>query len=341
MSDRTSIAWTDCTWNPVRGCSLVSKGCESCYAMKQARRFSAPGQPYHGLTMMGPQGPRWNGTIRLVPELLDEPLHWKKPRRVFVNSMSDLFHEDVPLDFIADTYAIMITAYRHTFQVLTKRPCRRHDLFTNEPIREMIAIRAAAHINKLRGPHSLNATRNLAAWNAGTASNIWEGASIEDQKTADERIPLLLQTPAAVRWISAEPLLGPVDLRLWLNVIPRMRTPVSADSGLPCGETTLDLMPSYNINTGEIIKPLLDWVVCGGESGPKARPCDVAWVRSIVQQCRAAGVPCFVKQLGAKPYTLFGDGDGAAHTLPMRLKDKKGGDPAEWTEDLRIREFPR
>lgn len=129
MSTQTSIEWTDVTWNPVRGCSLVSAGCANCYAMKQAHRFSGAGKPYDGLTELGPQGPRWTGKIQLVEEALDAPLHWKKPRRIFVNSMSDLFHEDVTNKFIASVFGVMAACPHHTFQVLTKRPDRLRQWF--------------------------------------------------------------------------------------------------------------------------------------------------------------------------------------------------------------------
>lgn len=182
----TKIEWTDKSWNPVRGCTRVSHGCEHCYAERQAHRFSGSGQPYEGLTEIGPKGPRWNGKIRLVPELLEEPLRWRKPCRVFVNSMSDLFHEAVPDRFISEVFAVMNTARRHTFQVLTKRPERMLRLGTDQKL--IYAM-----------------------------SNVWLGVSVEDQKTADERIPLLLQTPAAVRFVSAEPLLSHIDLSKWLS----------------------------------------------------------------------------------------------------------------------------
>jgi protein gp37 len=187
MGDNSWIEWTDATWNCIRGCSLVSGGCKYCYAMKQAHRFSGPGGAYEGLTELGPEGPRWTGKVRTVPQLLELPLHWKKPRRVFVNSMSDLFHEDVPHEFIRDVFSVMIRCEWHTFQVLTKRPKRMQEI--------------------------------VQRWypkNRAYPPNVWLGVSVEDQKTADERIPLLLQTPAAVRFVSAEPLIGPIDLTKWL-----------------------------------------------------------------------------------------------------------------------------
>jgi protein gp37 len=197
--------------------------------MRQAHRFSGSGQPYEGLTELGPQGPRWNGTIRLMPEVLDAPLRWRQPRRIFVNSMSDLFHPGVPDGFIVNVLHVMARCPQHCFQVLTKRPAR---------MRDVLSIRSEPTL-----PH------------------VWWGVSVENQSTAEERVPLLLDTPAAVRFVSAEPMLDAIDLSPWLRG--------------------------------------LDWVIVGGESGPGARPCHVHWIRSVVQQCRAAHVRCFVKQLGS------------------------------------------
>ena len=345
----STIEWTSKTWNPVRGCSIVSKGCRSCYAMKQAHRFSGPGGKYEGLTIMTNGGPVWSGDIRLVPEKLIEPLHWKKPRMVFVNSMSDLFHESVSFDFLAECYAVMVATWWHTFQVLTKRPKRRRTWLVQDTFRNAVAHRAAAHINAMRGDASLTATANLAVWNRGAVPNIWEGVSVEDQETADERIPLLLQTPAAVRFVSYEPALGPVTFT-GISSVPACFNPF--------------LEGRY---------PRLDWVIVGGESGPKARPFDITWARSTVEQCRGAGVPVFIKQLGARPYekrpadggphgthealraigrphpqcnwykdwTLVHTPDGESNWYKhLALANSKGGDMAEWPEELRVREFP-
>lgn len=253
----SKIEWTDRSWNPVRGCSLVSSGCESCYAMKQAHRFSGKGQPYEGLTELGPHGARWTGQIRLVPEVLDQPLKIKKPQKIFVNSMSDLFHEDVPDEFIGKVFCAMETAKQHSFQVLTKRARRMQALLKNPPM-------------------SFPATMVAG----GVLQHVLLGVSVEDQKTADERIPILLQTPATVRWISAEPLLGAVELeeKGWLFPV------YGAGSAL-------------DLST-RLQRPRLDWVIVGGESGQKARPMHPQWVRSIRDQCQAAGVPFFMKQWG-------------------------------------------
>jgi len=315
----TRIEWTDETWNPVRGCSIVSEGCRNCYAMKQAHRFSGPGQPYAGLTELGPQGPRWTGKVWLVPEVLDAPLRWKQPRRIFVNSMSDLFHEDVSNEYIVAVFGVMAVRPDHTFQILTKRPERMRQWFQwlSErgglgPIIRSIRVAgdrtipnlfsAVSKTEMVRGKRCramddpwMQVFNAAACIGAGPSSNVWLGVSVEDQKTADERIPILLQTPAAVRFVSAEPLLGPVDLR-----------------AVRWGHAT------------SLIK--LDWIIVGGESGPGARPCDVAWIRSIVEQCRAAAVPCFTKQLGS------------SHRCSH---DSKGGCWECMPNDLKVREYPR
>jgi protein gp37 len=312
----TSIEWTDATWNPVRGCARVSPGCENCYAEGQAHRFSGPGQPYEGLTVLGKHGPRWAGRARFVPEMLDRPLRWRRPRRVFVNSMSDLFHEDVTNEQIAAVFGVMAACPQHTFQVLTKRPGRALEWFG------WVEREAQPTPDGVPNPHE-DVMCGIMAANRGAdvdylglpglwpLPNVWLGVSVEDQQRADERIPLLLQCPAAVRFLSCEPLLGPVELG-------EMRYP--ADD--------------------------IGWVIVGGESGPGARPCRVEWIRSVLAQCRAAGVPAFCKQLGARPIETLGEveiGDCKADLgeVEIQLIDRKGGDPAEWPEDLRIREWPQ
>lgn len=494
MMASSKIEWTDETWNPVSGCEKVSEGCRNCYAETIAHRF---------------WGDRPFTEVRCHPERLDAPLHWKKPRRVFVNSMSDLFHEDVPDEFIDKVFAVMALTPQHTYQVLTKRPermrldcsgtdrpskvakaidvlevdieianspyeirpipgtqnylidntgavfttlgsatciwcgqtlthgqqdsflcsqkCRSashyaktmgrdhepagrtkrlvpvdvgeeghsrvlligtgrelvHRLvlrtFAREPLngeqachrdgnpqrnhicnlrwgtqsenwedrirhgnqrsyqklddRTVEAIRsrsrAGERTSSLANDYGISETqaRNIIEcrqWVVETAltwplPNCWKGVSIEDQHTADKRIPILLRTPAAVRWISAEPLLGPVDLTAitvghenW-NALDR-REAMDAEPGSP--------------NT------ILDWVVLGGESGPQARPCNVDWIRSLVQQCRSETIPVFVKQVGSRPWSGPGN-------HPMHITDPKGGDPSEWPTDLRVREWPQ
>lgn len=261
MADQRNggIAWCTETWNPLRGCTRVSAGCMNCYAESMAVRFSGPGQPYEGT--INQETNRWNGTVRLVPDKLTEPLRWQRPRMVFVNSMSDLFHEDVPDEFIDQVFAVMAIAPQHTFQVLTKRPAR------------MLAYMVDGGRPRRVGSNSgFMADNNVVyPW---PLPNVWMGVTVENQEAADERIPLLLQTPAAVRWVSMEPLLGAVDLGL-TGTIPRSQY--------------AKYTQTYD---------LLHWVICGGESGPHARPMNPEWARSLRDQCAEAGVPFLFKQWG-------------------------------------------
>lgn len=305
MADKTGIAWTDASWNPVRGCSMLSDGCRNCYAMRQARRMDHPGGAYEGLTQMGGGKVRWSGKVVTVPKLLDQPLRWTRARRIFVNSMSDLFHADVPRDFIATVYGVAVGCPQHVFQVLTKRPDGAkvwYEWFAERQAQNPVLLRYRKHDGS-EGRVVLSADR----W---PPPNLWFGVSAENQKTYDQRMPTLMTIPAAVRWLSLEPLLGPIDLRLGLA------------------------------------KP--DWVVVGGESGQGARECNVDWIRDIVRQCQEHRVPVFVKQLGAE---LRGDPWMKVNGKIMVMDDRmgtvwpvvdhpKGGDPEEWPEDLRVRQYP-
>lgn len=273
MSANTKIEWADATWNPVRGCEKVSEGCRNCYAARMAARFSGEGQPYEGLAEMTPHGPRWTGDVQLVPEVLDQPLKWRKPRRIFVNSMSDLFHEDVPDEFIARVWTIMASCREHTFQILTKRP-RRMMEWVNR-VKDWEGYKT----HNGEPPAAYGGNGIIVGGNEWPLPNVWLGVSVENQKVADERIPLLLQTPAAVRFLSCEPLLGPVDLKPYLE--PYIRT---KHDGSKRGTVWAD--------------PGIDWIIVGGESGPGARPMHPDWVRSIRDQCKAAEVPFFFKQWG-------------------------------------------
>lgn len=307
MAD-SKIEWTDATWNPTRGCSRVSAGCDNCYAMNQAHRFSNAGGPYDGLTTIRRGKVDWTGKVRLVPEMLERPLHWRKPRRIFVNSMSDLFHESLLNEEILRVFAVMAAAPYHTFQILTKRPERALTWF-----RDVDLFRLGEQMRALELPaNGRSYPRTADVW---PLPNVWLGVSVEDQKTADERIPLLLECPAAIRFVSAEPLLGPIRF---------------AD------------VPGFN-KAGSAGRELLRnfWVIVGGESGPGARPFDLQWARGILEQCRTASVPCFVKQLGAITVDSdFCEKDGTPAII-LGMKDRKGGDMNEWPEQLRVREFPR
>ena len=331
----TSIEWTDRTWNPVTGCTKVSAGCKNCYAEGVANRFWAKNCP-----PVAGRSRRFTD-VQCHPDRLDEPLRWRKPCRVFVNSMSDLFHDDVPDEFIDHVFAVMALAPQHTFQVLTKRPERMRLYMENElPMRWLRTDSWNRAAQKIDPARCFDASREVFV---NPLPNVWLGVSVEDQRAADERIPLLFQTPAAVRFLSCEPLIGPVAVGRWLH---ESHCDASNDAS-PCL-----CVPKGN----RFAEDRIDWVIVGGESGPGARPCDVAWVRSIVEQCRAAGVPAFVEQLGAVPIVRHPTDAREVEFTPrggflppwvpewaaawITRFDRKGGDPSEWPDDLRVREFP-
>jgi protein gp37 len=342
----TAIEWTDTVWNPVTGCSKVSEGCRNCYAFElHDRRHKA----YLEGKKLPQQYAKPFSEIQLFPERLEQPLKWRKPRRIFVNSMSDLFHEDVPFEFIEQVFATMALAKQHTFQILTKRPQRMLDFFKR-------------------------CVNNGHLPNSDPLPNVWIGVTVENQRAAEERIPLLLQTPAAVRFLSCEPLLEQVDLNRYI-----------AGSGEVCkcpacgyignseqmfywgfdldGHPTIELMecPECGLDTDAEsfgILPGVDWVITGGESGPNARPMHPDWVRSLRDQCQAAGVPFFFKQWGEwfprdqweyNPELILPDDDAAYSNGPSthvfddpnglypvhRVGKKKAGrllDGREWNE---------
>lgn len=305
MAANSNIEWTQATWNCLAGCEAVSPGCANCYAKTMTRRLEAMGQAdYTGLTT----DKHFNGVVRCLPHKLDIPLKRRKPTIYFVNSMSDLFHEDVPFDFIDRVFAIMADCPRHTFQVLTKRARRMAKYFEERDLGDVYTnILRMADGEKAwsESPHDhlRSLIKLLDNWEIrdGYQSthappkvwplpNVWLGVSCEDQQTANERIPLLLQTPAAVRWVSAEPLLGPIDLSAWLqSPYPQ---PATYGDGYysPWGEG----MAIRNAQW----KPGLHWLVVGGESGHGARPMHPDWARDLRNQCRAAEVPFFFKQWG-------------------------------------------
>jgi protein gp37 len=270
----TSIEWATKVWNPLRGCSKVSEGCHNCYAMRQAHRFSGQGMPYEGLTRATEYGPQWTGNVKLVPDMLVQPLKWQRPERIFVNSMSDLFHQEVPDDFIWSVFEIMAQSQQHTFQILTKRPERMKEMLTNRFWRDLGTPKRPFFARIVKGEQREGDMPCLP--------NVWLGVSVENQKSADERIPLLLQTQAAIRFLSMEPLLGHVDL--------------SAEY-LTSKLGSFPFPKLHPIHRTRFIN-LIDWVIVGGESGHKARPMHPDWVRSIRDQCQEAGVPFFFKQNG-------------------------------------------
>ena len=324
MSDKSAIEWTDATWNPIRGCSRVSEGCRNCYAERVASRFSGPGKPYEGLvTDKG----RWNGTVKLVPEHLADPLRWQRPRRIFVNSMSDLFHEALTNEQIAAVFGVMGAAPQHTFQVLTKRPERALAWFrwvdaewqrerespsysrlsTQSDICQGAAIASGAP----HGRRGISVTLTTPAW---PLRNVWLLTSVEDAAQAVDRIPHLLQCPAVVHGLSVEPLLGPLDDLL--------------DVDGPVAKRWAALEPDALVMPSD----LLDWIIVGGESGPGARPMHPDWVRSLRDQCEAAGVPFFFKQWGEwKPISEISDSGASLYRDAYPYE-------ADYPEDLRVRE---
>ena len=246
MGKTTGILWTDSTWNPATGCTKVSPGCDNCYAEVVAERFRG--------------GPAWpNGfDLQLRPKRLNEPVHWRDARRIFVNSMSDLFHKGIPNDYLMEIWDVMVRkAPQHTYQILTKRP----------------------HV----------AAQRIQDLKLALPPNIWLGVSVENQKLADSRIPVLLDIPAQVRFLSCEPLLGPVDLSPWLHQVNACQTqPVTQDSR--------DSLRALTKAAARMIGPTLDWVITGAESGANRRAMDLQWVRDIRDQCLPAGVAFFHKQ---------------------------------------------
>lgn len=305
-SDNNPIGWCDVTWNPVRGCSRVSPGCDNCYAMGQAHRFSGtvngkPG-PFRGLTTKRKGKVDWSGRVRFIPEALTIPQSWREPKWIFVNSMSDLFHESLTNEEIAAVFGAMACCSKHTFQILTKRAKRMREWFQwiEDNGTEVCQREFYCHTSRV-GP---------VPWE-WPMKNVWLGVSAEDQKRADERVPFLLRTPAAVRFVSAEPLLGPIDFGFGGMSLP-------------------DYAPARPL-------PQLDWVIVGGEAGPRAREFREEWAWSILMQCQNARVPVYFKQYGsASTYSGMGDDD----RIPHGWKDRSGKDETEWFERFRIREFP-
>lgn len=306
----TSIEWVKSadgsqgrTWNPVVGCSLRSPGCTNCYAMQMAARIEAinaaargkgkaHSPQYDGTTRRVNGRAVWTGKLNRAPEkVLREPLERTKPTTYFVNSMSDLFHEDVPDEWIDQVFAVMALARHHTFQVLTKRSARMRDYLSRQVDwsarlgAQATSIYTGGRINLERATelnHRITAGPML--W---PLQNVWLGVSTERQEEADARIPDLLATPAAVRFISAEPLLGPIDLTTdFASTRPY--------KGLPIHQNSHD--GTYHLYGRS--SPHLDQVIVGGESGLGSRPMQPEWPRNLRDQCAAAGIAFFFKQWG-------------------------------------------
>lgn len=277
MADKTKIEWADATVNAINGCSVKSPGCTNCYAMKQAHRFDAR----RGLTSMTNGGMVWTGEVRLNETALLQPLSWKRPRGIFWNAHGDTFHPNVPDEWIDKQFAVAALTPQHTHMILTKRSDRMRAWFAGQRdraiARRCIDFLMTKHVKhgdawpvRSIGDIDMPDDVELRTW---PLPNVWLGVSVEDQTRADERIPDLLATHAAVRFLSCEPLLGPVDL-----------------VGPP-HDSEFDYL-------GSGVGANIDWVIAGGESGPKARPSHPDWFRSLRDQCAAANVPFHFKQWG-------------------------------------------
>jgi len=302
MSDHTKIEWADATVNAVNGCSVCSPGCTNCYAMRLAGTRMKHHPTREGLTTDTKAGPVWNGTVRLHEPALLQPLRWKRPRRIFWNAHGDLFHESVPDEWIDRVFAVCALTPQHTHMILTKRSARmRKYVISRRALSGNIGGEAVAlALEDGRAEYGgVSTTFPLKAaevreavidriYSHNFVPNVWLGVSVEDQARADERIPDLLATPAAVRFISAEPLLGPVDLT---DLALGRREPRDATMDALGGDVW-----DEDGERGAVAK--LDWVIAGGESGPHARPMHPDWARSLRDQCAAAGAPFHFKQWG-------------------------------------------
>jgi protein gp37 len=308
MGADSKIEWTDHTFNPWIGCTKVSPGCANCYAETEDKRrgwtpdgWGKGKERRHTSENYWKQPLKWNRDARVAREecredefaaeecgATDEELRamqYRRPR-VFCASLADVFDPEVPDEWRFALFDTITETPNLDWLILTKRPEIAHDFYHNK-----ISLRDDTIINKF-------------------LPNVWLGVSVEDQKRANERIPILLEIPAKIRFLSCEPLLGPVNLCRGCPGCPN-----------DCGWTPNE--NGYGIH----------WVIVGGESGPNARPCDINWIQSITDQCKMASVPVFVKQLGSKPFT------GIKGFGPI-VRDRKGGEPSEWPENLRVREFP-
>jgi len=297
MSDGTGIEWTDATWNVVIGCDKVSDGCTNCYAIRTAHRMQGNPNPKVREPYAGTEsGGEWTGRVNLVEDRLTLPLRWKRPRRIFVNAQSDLFHDSVPDEFIAQVWGVMAWAPWHTFQILTKRHARMRSLISSREFLSMVddAWYAAGKRYELDKRWWQSPGHPYDRW---PLPNVWLGVSTENQMWADIRIPALLGTPAAVRFISAEPLLGPIDLAPWLSKNGAQRAYRHHHTTCGAGQGGC-YHPPCRCDCHRLGDNLLRWVITGGESGHNARPAHLDWFRSIRDQCRSAEVAYLHKQHG-------------------------------------------
>lgn len=282
MSDNTAIEWTDRTWNILTGCTRVSAGCDNCY-IARTPPFRMAGRKFDG------EGPGSTTGLVFHPERMNQPLGARKPQRWFVNSLADLFHEDVPDEYLSKVFEVMEQATNQTFQILTKRPARMRSFVQSrmDRKREYADKFADCPTEAMRNSPAARWARQRAEH---PPANIWLGVSIEDQRWANNRIPALLETPAAVRFLSCEPLLGPISL-----------------------------VANTKIDTGTLV----DWVIVGGESGPGARPMHPQWARQLRMECTENGIPFLFKQWGEWVEDVWVDGEGNRHlNVPGNAKDR-------------------
>lgn len=308
----SKIEWTGKTWNPITGCSRISPGCQNCYAEKMARRLKAMGKVAYQ-DAINSDG-RWTGKIRVSESALDTPLRRKKPTVWFVDSMSDLFHKKVDITIQTYIFEIMAKTPQHTYQILTKRADRLMPLW-NE-----IGAGVAYRLGEQRTP---------GFW---PLKNVWLGVSVENQQYADERIPFLLQTPATVRFLSCEPLLGPLELWKYLANNSLFKAKYWGDGNISGQKNINGTITAWDGERNQFEDGLdIHWVIIGGESGPGAREFRMEWAGNIVSQCKSARVPVFVKQMG----------DNATwDSERMNNFGPKGKEMSKWPEYLQVREFP-
>ena len=306
----SKIEWTNETWNPIVGCSKVSSGCDNCYAERMARRLAHMGKEGYGYVTHKKGG--WNGKIyrKFYNDVINKPLHWKKPRMVFVSSMGDLFHENVPFEWIDKVVEVAEVTPWHTYQFLTKRVDRMLEYFKwrwNNADQHTLDCTKAKQWKK---EHDIDDVSMYI-------SNLWLGVTCENQEQVDKRIPKLLEIPAAKRFVSLEPCLEKVEIERWLHHdgCPYLFDDESDYEYLSdAGECCCDLEDDYRY-------PRVNWVIVGGETGPKARPMKMECAEKIVADCKEADVPCFVKKLP--------------------IDGKVTGDMTLWPESLRVRQYPK
>ncbi len=334
MAETSSIEWTDATWNPIVGCSVISPGCKRCYAMKLAGTRMKNHFSRAGLTEDTKAGPVWTGEVRFINQWLTQPLHWRRPRRIFVCAHADLFHERVPDAWIDLVFAVMGLASHHDFQVLTKRSARMLAYFKGRWAERVMEHLEALKPSSLWNGNVFQARHELST--KGFLPNVWLGVSAEDQARLDERWPDLAQSPAAKRFLSLEPLLEAVDptristMRFrGAEILNALTGELSGLFGDPCGARL----------------PRVDLVIVGGESGRDARPMHPDWARAIRDACAAAGVPFLFKQWGAwapvrydasdrptfEPDIAIARNGAIDGTKPFTLP-RTGGDRPRWAQ---------